>query len=521
MALDANCAHRDNKPFLRFLEQCEDLNERELQGIGRSIEACSSIGQSGTDPLYVALSQYVGRTGRRNTSEAFIKVLESKADPALGRLWPKMKSHGCGLRTFVATHAPSLNLFVDERDLDFLMATDGDWAKGLQQARRITSRSVAGDALFGFVLTLVSAEGVSDIMDTALLALNPSKATKATVSGIREAIADEMDEYLDAQTLPKVRTAIVEYMGVDVSIRVTSAEFELELRIASKIKTAALEIAKSGLARLPHENWLLPPVSDAEPWATDDFLTGPFKAARLFAQDIFRGREVCCISDIKKLIGSSAGELLRLDPTFVLELGFIEDHLSTQLASHIEHSIIACLPDEDHAVSLQECDARLEELMGTHACQCAERASQSQVEALKEAIAALRKSLPPAYELWCNDKFFTVALQRMQYFCRVAVGDFENNTGKEVVGKDAIRIKMTYVKKHQDEPDILTYASFDDFFKFPWLITAAEQRDVRVMVEKVMTRAQASSASSTRRPKKAAKPAPKVEPSSVGCARFF
>ena len=393
--------------------------------------------------------------------------------------------------------------------------------RGYNKLDAITSKSVAGDSLFGFVLTLVSSEAVSDIMDTALLALTPSSATKAMVAGIKDAIADEMEEYLDAQPLPKIRTAVVEFMGEDLNLKVTSAEFELELRIAAKIKDSGLCNGRSGLARLPHENWLLPPVVADEAWTTDEFLTSPFKAARRFAEDIFRTREVCCIADIRKLLGASSSELVRLDPTFVLELGFIEDKLMAQLAVHIEGSILACLPDVDHALSLQECDDKLQELMGTEAFRCAERSSQSQVEALREAITALRKSLPPSYELWSNDPFFTQALQRMQYFCRVPINEYDNTTGKEVVGKDAVRMKLAYVKKHVDEPETVSYSSFDDFFKFPWLITAGEQRDVRTMVEKVMGRTQAAGAAAKRHPRRSQRAVAKADASAVGCARFF
>ena len=491
-------------------------------GIGRAIEACSAIGQSATDPCYIALSQYVGRSSCRGVSDAFVKVLKSKADPAVARLWAKMKAHGCGLRTFVSNYRSSLHVFVESRDLDILMGTNGDWAKGLPQARRMTSRSIACDSLFGFVLDLVGAEGVSEIMETALDVLSPCSASKATIAGIRDAVADELEDHAEAKSLPKSRNVVVQFLGYDLNLSVTGLEFELELRLAARVKAAGLMQRKSGLLRMPHEQWILPALLD-EDWETENYVVGAFKAARAFAADIFTAREVCCLADIRKLVMGSASELQKLDPTFVLELGFIEQKLAAVMAKHIEDAVMACLPSEQVAISVQQSDAMIEELMRKDAFLCSERASQSQVEAIREGIAQLKKTLPPAYELWSNDAFFQVALQRLQHFVRVPVNEFGNSTGKELTGGSAVRAKLQWVRAHIDVPEAVNYATFDDFRKFPWLISAGEQRDVRTMVEKVMTRSQraAGAASSKSQAKRAPKPVAKAEPAAVGCARFF
>ena len=125
--------------------------------------------------------------------------------------------------------------------------------------------------------------------------------------------------------------------------------------------------------------------------------------------------------------------------------------------------------------------------------QCCDRPSQAQLDGVREAVSQLRKGRPPPYELWCNDPFFSKVLAAFQYLVKCEVGQYGNDTQQSVFGKDAIRYKLQWVRRNLDQGDQVTYASFDDLFRCPWLMTSAEQRDVKTMVEKVLSRSTASS----------------------------
>ena len=257
LAIEANCARRDPMPFMRMMSGLHDLNEREIQGIGKTLEASGSIGASACDPLWISLSQHCGRTSGAGCTEVFLKLLRSKADIALSRTWPRQKANGCGLTTFVNNYRDTLGLLFSAADLQTLMATNGDWAKALPEARRIVAQSVTGEVLFSFVLPLVSSDGLQDVMEQALTSFNPAHATVKMMSDVRDLLADEMDEMAESQTLPQSRVIKVKYMGHELSIRCSSIDYELEIRIAASIKMAALSSSASGLSRLPHEDWVL------------------------------------------------------------------------------------------------------------------------------------------------------------------------------------------------------------------------------------------------------------------------
>ena len=93
IAIDANCARRDASPFITFMATVEGLNQREVLGIPKTLEAVGSLGITSTDPLWLALSQYIGRTGGRHCTPQYLALLKQKADAALCR-GPMASSEG-------------------------------------------------------------------------------------------------------------------------------------------------------------------------------------------------------------------------------------------------------------------------------------------------------------------------------------------------------------------------------------------------------------------------------------------
>ena len=412
-------------------------------------------------------------------------------------------------------------LLVSPADLTALLACNGDWLKALPQARRVVAASVTGEALFSFVLSLVSTDSLQEVMDLALAALEPHAATKQMINGIREQLADDLDEFAEGTTLPKQRYVDVKFLGQTLSVRVSGLDFELELRIAAAVKTAALTRAASLLPRMPHESWVMPEPS-AEPFTTEAFIMGQFRSARAYAMDIFKARPPSCVGDVQKILGAASMDLLRLDPTYCLEIAYAEQKLSKDVAKAVEVAILRILPSASRSVTLAEAEVALDSLATSEMLNVADRSSQSQLEAVKEGLSQVRKSLAPSYELWANDAFFKQCLTSFGHFCRVPVGQYGNEGDKELVSKEAMQVKMAWVRKHVDNAELVTYAVLDDFFRYPWLLSAGDQKDVKSFVERVMARSQASSSTSGAKSAKRSKSqGVKKEAAPASCAKFF
>ena len=250
-----------------------------------------------------------------------------------------------------------------------------------------------------------------------------------------------------------------------------------------------------------------------------------FKRARAYAADVFKARPVSCIADVKKLLAAAGPDLVRMDATFSLELGYVDAMLTADMAKAVQLAMLRCLPSVTREVSMQEAEAKLEELASTSRLQCADRSSQSQLDAVREGLSQMRRSLPPSYELWANDGFFKSCLLAFSYFIRIAPGQYGNDSPKELLAREGLNAKLKWVRANLESAEV-SYATFDDFFKFTWLLGHSDQKDVKVMVEKVMARTQSSSASAAASSEKKGSKRPKTsgvkkEATAVGCARFF
>ena len=256
------------------------------------------------DALWIATGEHVAMHGRSMCPEPVWNALRVRIDAGLARLWPRMCSHGAGLRNFVATYSHSLALLLGEADLNAILATGGKWLLALAQAKRVVQSSTVGKALFGFILEMLNADALAKVFQTAFTQFDPSDVSTASLQSLDAALADDLEQYKSATVLQQQRQVSIPWLGADVKIAVSGVAAEYSIRKTALIKQAALATDQSTLPRLPWESWLMRPLSSTKFTAPDAF-TKPLVDARILACDIVSRFEITCVKDIEKLIGGA------------------------------------------------------------------------------------------------------------------------------------------------------------------------------------------------------------------------
>ena len=517
-AVDADCGARDASAFVDYMQRSQ-LNERELLGVCKTLEASASVGQSQLDALWVCVGGYVGRNGRANCPSHTFSVLKPLVDAALSRLYPRMKSNRCSLTTFVETYQDAISVAMTWDDVRRLMGCKGKWTQELQSARKVTTESAAGQVLFGFVQNLLSQESLSTLLLDTLVGFTGYSATKEVMQNFREQLRDDLDDYARSSSLARHRLVSIDFLHATLEVQVTGAPFELELRMLTRIKAAAILSADSGVPRLEYEKWVLPaPVHDKFEAPLD--VISSFKMARTLANDILQNHDLECVQDVQKLMSGASSDLLRLDASFAVELAYVATVLPKAVNDAMERCLLGALPSEEIAKDVGAVIAELELLKSSQLYGIASSQDRDKWKGLSEAMVNLQVNQAPAYELWASDPFFRRALHAVEHFVRVQPGEYGllASAPSALVGKAAMRRKYEWITANVDTDDV-TYASCDDLFRFPWLLSAQDQAKAKKLIERIVSKS--SRVRASKRALAPAKAKSSAKASAPGVLRHF
>ena len=408
LAVEGNCALRDPSPFILYLNGSQ-LNQRELIGVCKTLESSQAIGLQALDALWISVGEHVARHNKVMCSEALWDSLRPRLDAGLSRLWPRMRSHGSGLHSFVGTYVNSLALLGGAADLNKVMATGGQWLKAIEEARRLVKKSQACMALFGFILDMLKADALETIFSEHLAKFDAYQVSDESLASLEAGLADTMEQYRSASALQKQRYIGVKWMDALVKVQISGVVAEFSLRKAALIKAAALSTRTSGLTPLLYERWLLESQSDAKFEAPPGLLK-PWQDARNYVADVLSRHQLQCVADVVKLVGSVSADVIRLDPSFTIELTFIQCHLESALQKAVQRSLMRCLPDEERRMTITESIEAVEKFCESEACQVSDQESHQKSKALLDALQTLAMKNAPAHELFAKDPWFAVVL---------------------------------------------------------------------------------------------------------------
>ena len=109
----------------------------------------------------------------------------------------------------------------------------------------------------------------------------------------------------------------------------------------------------NGLELLPYESWMLP-ARTMEKTEVPAQLLAEMQRAKLCAKEILNDTTIQDFATMVKVLIGSSGQLLSLDRSFKLELGFLQQNGEAAVQQAVEANILAVLPSATRASSLTQ-----------------------------------------------------------------------------------------------------------------------------------------------------------------------
>jgi hypothetical protein len=140
---------------------------------------------------------------------------------------------------------------------------------------------------------------------------------------------------------------------------------------------------------------------------------------------------------LAQVILTSAPVLLNLDPSFKVELSWLQDGAYQALGLAIEQKIVECLPTKTVASTLSQTDAKLQALSVSQMVKLASRESQSSLQAVKMIIAKMNAGAAPADSIKVAGGLYSKLWTHLEYFV--------SYTGKTttIYGGSALKAKLS------------------------------------------------------------------------------
>ena len=230
-------------------------------------------------------------------------------------------------------------------------------------------------------------------------------------------------------------------------------------------------------------------------------------------------RKKWCPTNLPWPTGAST-DLVRIDPSFVVEQQFIQNHLAKSLQEAVEQEFLNCLPSSTRTVSLQQSLQKLEAYQESQACKVAGPESQRKGTAIADALKGMVNAAPPKYDLWQKDEYFNRVLQQFEWFLEVQPKQFKNGSAETLRGKRAFKRRLEWINENAEKSDTVQYKHFDEIFMFGWLLSADEMNVAKKLVDAILSRsataAAQSSSSSSKGPKEPPAKAVMVKKSASG-----
>jgi hypothetical protein len=141
--------------------------------------------------------------------------------------------------------------------------------------------------------------------------------------------------------------------------------------------------------------------------------------------------------------------LLNLDRSFKVELAWLQDGAYKALGIAIKDEIVKCLPTQDKAVTLAQCEARLGSLQGQQMYKVAARESQSAVDSIKAIVNKMSRGLAPPESVKTAGGVFTQVWSHLPFFVRHPATMTEEFTGEQALLRKLELLKRDLAKQER------------------------------------------------------------------------
>jgi hypothetical protein len=204
-------------------------------------------------------------------------------------------------------------------------------------------------------------------------------------------------------------------LDAELCIQVDDVRFEAQLTVAALFHKAALG-KTHGLVPFAYESWVcnLPKGPEACPLNSESLQT--YNAARRTFADMIETSGAATLAEMLELAKRKRTVSLEIDPTFILELAFLQTKVLELVDKHVSNQNYACLPISNLGKSFPQATGALESLLEAEVVKAASVPIQHKVESVIELISNLERGVAPKAGFGVGDTFFETVVARFDYF---------------------------------------------------------------------------------------------------------
>jgi hypothetical protein len=406
---------------------------------------------------------------------------------------------------FIALHSDVLPLLMNPEHLAELTSAQSRWMEH-KGALAAVCRHKVGLKMFGFAQNEVLTESVTQVLiDVLDELLKPGcKVTSAFLSELQEA-AMEATEGIEGACNLRKRRVRVQYLGASIEVTVNSANEELDLRIAARLKLWGL--ASGQLASFLSETDLGDP-TDVVIGSVAEELLYKTKMCRDKANKLWSEHSNAADVEVVKQLLSSF--FRSVDPTSVLEVSFLWQMVDSAGEQALYAKVRALLPTADvdkQQFTPKATIAGIEGIEKLQLYKMSSRSVQGHIQAVKGIVAALAQNRAPKIPKGQQTSFMSGCLNRIEHFCRCKVS--VKGVTVEKSGRDAAVEKMRQLREKRASEAGTTMDDVADVVPWQWMLSEADRGFLDAELTKAVKQAggEVAAASSSKRGAASAKAA--------------
>ena len=397
-------------------------------------------------------------------------------DRSLREVYCELKKSNVQLSTFLRLYHRVIVLVCDALDIELVRTHASDLAQCKPAVCRLVQGSLLGSAMFGDKMLQISANEFSADVDAKIFELSALLAiTKSAVKELREKLQALADQTLAGSTKEqREREVMVKFLGSELLVCCPDLYTEAECKVMACLKSLAWG-KTAGLTSLPFESWVVTQPKREEICKVAGCSFEAAEKARQLCADMVRDPRISSFSEMKNIIKKKAEYLCSLDPTFHLELSWL-DKADARLEQACLDGVLACLPSRAKAVSLGESLSLLSNFRQSEMVKRASVAAQERVSSVENIVQGMTRGVSPKSDASMASDFYTEVLSRVALFFSSPAAS--GSAAPELRGKAAVDAYVEVMKGKRGNKECITLAEIEALRPYWWLLTGETLQSV-------------------------------------------
>ena len=386
-----------------------------------------------------------------------------------------MRAEG-NLRSFRENFGHLFHLVTDATaHIDALIdATDADFRLYLDQLHAVVASASLGKAMFEWALPRAAASHMKWYIDEHCRCPTDRLFTPDDLHTLREQCQQEAEKhkkYLSTQH----RVIVLTYRASRVTLKVSSAQEEIELRTAAWLKSTNV---MGCLQQMKWEELLFPDCDQEVPQTCADRVLVGFTRARE-AVDMLLESTSCVgvganIDDLKAHLTKNRAVWLSEDPTFVLEIGVLACLAGEAGETMVEDRILASLPTAEVEKGAFEVLAAVKEVMQAVWFPWIPQSSQASVKVISNVLHDMTQhKCPRGVGFLKSTSFLRKVEAGLSFMVKEICAD-----GAILFGSAAIEAKLDKYLEQLHAQLRVTYGDLTPLAVFEWLLPPPRHPDL-------------------------------------------